>query len=172
MFKAKEVSMNSLVVYVMAGLLLSSALYVARPHTGARTETLTFTAVETVVVKPAVNTLVKSAPVVETIATQAPIPSPTVMAPLPIVAPVVMSKVMPIYPPSARAKGETGLVNLSILVGLSGLPQDVKVNSSSGNAQMDESAVRAVSQWKFLPALQGSQALASWYDVPVSFVIN
>ena len=172
MFKAKEVSINSLAVYLVAGLLLSSVLYIARPHTGAKSTMLTFTAVEAVVVKPAVSTLVKSAPVVETIATQAPVPAPTVMAPLPIVAPVVMSRVMPIYPPSARAKGETGVVNLSILVGPSGLPQDVKVNASSGNAEMDGSAVKAVSQWKFLPALQGSQALSCRYDVPVSFVIN
>ena len=172
MFKAKEVSFNSLVVYLMAGLLLSGALYVARPHTAAKTEMLTFTAVETVTVKPVAINVVKSVPIAATSAMSAPMPAPKAMAPLPIVAPVVTYRVMPIYPAAARANGETGLVKLSVLVSASGAAQNVMVSSSSGNAEMDDSAVKAVSQWKFSPALQGPQALASYYDVPVSFVIN
>lgn len=172
MFKAKEMSVNSLVVYLMAGLLLSGALYMTRIHTAAKTEMLTFTAVETVTVKPVAKNVAKSVSVAATAAMSAPMPTPNVMAPLPIVAPVVTYRVMPIYPASARAKGETGLVKLSVLISASGAPQNVAVSASSGNAEMDESALKAVSQWKFSPALQGPQALASYYDVPVSFVIN
>jgi len=90
-------------------------------------------------------------------------------APMPIVPPGITYRVMPQYPVNALEKGLEGTVLLSVYVGLTGQPQQVQVKSSSGLAEFDQSAISAVSQWKFNPASQAGAALSSWFEIPVSF---
>ncbi|MBU0671905.1 MAG: energy transducer TonB [Candidatus Margulisbacteria bacterium] len=91
---------------------------------------------------------------------------------LPIIPPMISYRVLPEYPMSALEKGLTGTTILSIYVGMAGSPDKVEVKASSGVAELDQSAITAVSQWKFSPAAQGGQALASWFEVPVRFELN
>lgn len=101
-----------------------------------------------------------------------PVPQPKVVTPLPIMPPRISYRVLPQYPMSALQKGLEGTTILSIYVGLSGSPEKIEVKSSSGVTELDQSAVAAVSQWKFNPATQGSSALASWFEVPIRFEVK
>lgn len=95
-------------------------------------------------------------------------PGPVVM---PIMPPAISFKVLPLYPQAALSAGQQGMVLLSALVGLGGQVEQVQVKTSSGVAALDQSAINAVSQWKFNPASQAGAAMSSWFEVPVSFQI-
>lgn len=101
-----------------------------------------------------------------------PMPQPKVATPLPIFPPKISYSVLPEYPVSALEQGLEGTVVLSILIGSSGNPERIEVKSSTGVSELDESAVTAVSQWKFEPASQGGKAMSSWFEVPIRFVLN
>lgn len=101
-----------------------------------------------------------------------PAPQPKVAVPLPIVPPSIAYSVLPLYPAQALEKGLEGAVLLSVYVGLNGATERVEVKSSSGVLEFDQSALTAVSQWKFNPASQGGVALASWFEIPVRFALN
>ncbi len=92
--------------------------------------------------------------------------------PMPIVPPSITYRVMPQYPVNALEQGLEGAVLLSVYVGLTGQPEQVQVKSSSGLAEFDQSAIAAVSQWKFSPASQAGAALSSWFEIPVRFEIR
>jgi len=127
-------------------------------------------AVEAAKVSPA--TVAASKAIAMPKAASTPMPQPKVVTPLPIMPPKISYRVLPQYPKSALQKGLAGTTVLSIYVGLNGNPEKVEVKSSSGVAELDQSAVTAVSQWKFNPATLGSNALASWFEVPIRFEVK
>jgi len=114
--------------------------------------------------KAEVNKVIKAASV--------PAPQPKVATPLPIFPPRISYSVLPNYPASALEQGLGGIAILSIYVGLTGDPEKIEVKSSSGIAELDESAVTAVSQWKFIAASQGGRTLASWFELPIRFEVR
>lgn len=75
----------------------------------------------------------------------------------------------PRYPHLARKKGWEGTVVVKTRVEKDGLPSEIQIEQSSGHGILDESALRAVRQWKFLPAHSGALKFASWIRVPVKF---
>jgi TonB family protein len=90
---------------------------------------------------------------------------------MPIVPPAISFKVLPAYPQTALSAGSQGTVLLSVLVGLGGQAQQIQVKASSGAADLDQSAIDAVKQWKFSPASQAGAVLSSWLEIPVCFQI-
>jgi protein TonB len=50
-----------------------------------------------------------------------------------------------------------------------GLPESVVVNQSSGFSRLDEAALAAVRQWRFVPARSGTEAIADSVTVPIIF---
>lgn len=84
----------------------------------------------------------------------------------------VTRRVEPNYPPASRRAGEQGTAVFSVLVDASGHPQDVKVQSSSGFARLDQSAMEAIRRWMFNPAVRGSQKVAAWTSVRVKFQLQ
>jgi len=92
-----------------------------------------------------------------------------ISAPLPIVPPRVISQIWPEYPVSALIKGIEGLVLVQAYIGIGGNAERVEVKISSGYPELDEAAIKAVSSWRFAPAMQGNAALASWFEVPIRF---
>ena len=75
----------------------------------------------------------------------------------------------PDYPENARAKGWEGTVRLQILVNTDGRVEDVRIVASSGYAELDQTAQRAVRSWRFSPALKNGSPIAAWATVPVVF---
>ncbi len=75
----------------------------------------------------------------------------------------------PVYPPLSRRMGEEGKVMLRAYVLPSGRPETVELKHSSGSNRLDEAALAAVRKWRFVPARRGSEAVAAWVLIPISF---
>jgi protein TonB len=131
-----------------------------------------FWAEEITITKPMVKAVPQVKAVPKVVAKTVPVPQPKVAAPLPIVPPSVSSRVLPQYPASALEGGLQGTVIVAALIGANGKPGKVEVRSSSGVAELDQSAIAAVSQWIFVPASQGVQAVASWFEIPIRFEVK
>lgn len=78
----------------------------------------------------------------------------------------------PRYPPVSRRLGEQGRVLLRVQVSSGGDPTTVLVHQSSGYSRLDEAAVDAVRDWRFVPARRGQQAISEWVVVPVVFSLT
>ncbi|HKU71716.1 MAG TPA: energy transducer TonB, partial [Burkholderiales bacterium] len=110
-----------------------------------------------------------------------PPPAPEPVAPpapvaLPIVPPdynaAYLRNPPPQYPYAARSAGKSGKVMVRVLVNTAGLPEKVELRSSSGTDELDEAALDAVKNWRFVPAKQGDKAVAAWVVVPISFSLT
>lgn len=117
---------------------------------------------------------------------QAAVAAPTVASrpvePLPAIAPPEPAKSSdprfdadyldnprPVYPALSRRAGEQGRVLLRVHVTADGRADEVQVKTSSGHERLDQSALAAVMQWRFVPAKLGAEAIAAWVLVPISF---
>ncbi|HEY8025035.1 MAG TPA: energy transducer TonB [Burkholderiaceae bacterium] len=75
----------------------------------------------------------------------------------------------PAYPKISRALGEQGCVLLDVYVEMDGTVGEIRLHQSSGFDRLDQSALRAVRQWRFKPARQGGKQVATWYVQPITF---
>lgn len=78
----------------------------------------------------------------------------------------------PQYPAKARLRKEQGTVLLDVYVSTSGAAKSVAVGHSSGVKTLDDAALAAVKQWKFVPARRGSEIVEAKVLVPVKFRLN
>lgn len=78
----------------------------------------------------------------------------------------------PEYPSDARSRGRSGVVHLEVDVDADGRVEAVRVVESSGTRSLDRAAVRAISRWKFSPALRDGRAVSSTLHVPVRFSLS
>ena len=46
---------------------------------------------------------------------------------------------------------------------------EIKLKRSSGFARLDEAALDAVRQWRYVPARRGDQPIPYWYVQPIDF---
>jgi len=84
--------------------------------------------------------------------------------------PAVVTMVSPIYPDMAREAGVDGTELVKALVDKAGKVRDVIVIKSI--PMLDASAVTAVRQWVFKPALSNNKPVAVWVAVPVRFALH
>ena len=78
----------------------------------------------------------------------------------------------PPYPPQARRMNEEGRVILRVEVSAEGRAENIEIKTSSGNGRLDESALRTVRSWRFIPAKRGETAVNSWVLVPIIFKLE
>lgn len=78
----------------------------------------------------------------------------------------------PNYPRIARNRSWQGKVLLRVQVSAEGTSNEVTVHRSSGHEILDDSAVEAVKQWRFIPAKRGDKPVASSVIVPILFKLN
>ncbi|MCU0663293.1 MAG: energy transducer TonB [Myxococcota bacterium] len=78
----------------------------------------------------------------------------------------------PSYPPRARAKGLTGSVTLSILVGIDGSVEQVKVLQADPPGEFENAAMEAARSWRFSPATYKGQPVRIWARKVVSFKLT
>lgn len=101
---------------------------------------------------------------------------PAPPAPLPVVAARFDADYLhnpkPVYPALSRRNGETGKVLLRVRVSGQGSALELEVKQSSGFARLDAAARDAVSQWRFVPARRGDEAIESWVVVPITFALD
>jgi len=78
----------------------------------------------------------------------------------------------PAYPLALRDLGVSGVVWLRVWVDSTGRPREIELAKGSGYRLFDEAALRAVQHWRFIPAKNEQQSLASWVEFAVRFEIN
>lgn len=169
MFKANTISLNLMLASAVI-VLAASLMLTARLNAPARNTVPVFIDDTTIVTKAAPVAKIIDINAVK--AAETAVPKPAAPAPLPIVPPKVLFRVMPVYPAQALEKGAEGTVMLSVFIGSSGAPEKIVTKLSSGSQYLDASALNAVSQWKFSPAARGIEVLGCWFEVPVSFRIR
>ena len=113
-------------------------------------------------------------------------PAPRPADPLPVTEPVAeevpetaplfdaayLKNPKPDYPRLSKRLGEEGTVLLRVLVTANGLAAEVEVRDSSGFERLDKQAMKAVRDWKFVPAKRGNAPTEAWVNVPVAFNLN
>jgi TonB family protein len=85
-----------------------------------------------------------------------------------ITPPRLLEKIDPRYSEEARKAFLAGVVVLQSVIGSDGVPRNFKVIKSMGLG-LDESAIRAVSAWKFAPALKDGAPIAAVSTMEVIF---
>jgi protein TonB len=61
-------------------------------------------------------------------------------------------------------------VTLRVHITARGVPDQVRINTSSGSPRLDESALNTVSRtWRFVPAKRNCVSIQSWALVPIGF---
>ncbi|WP_306589691.1 energy transducer TonB [Geothrix sp. 21YS21S-4] len=78
----------------------------------------------------------------------------------------------PDYPSLSRRLREEGRVVLRVLVKEDGSPERIELKQTSGHNRLDQAALDAVRRWRFTPARRGSDQLAAWVLVPLSFSLE
>lgn len=86
--------------------------------------------------------------------------------------PKPMRTIRPDYPRSARQRGEQGDVVLEISVAADGSVSSVAVATSSGFADLDAAALKAVGSARFTPAKSGDEPVASTARLTLTFKLK
>ncbi|WP_378952727.1 energy transducer TonB [Pelosinus sp. sgz500959] len=91
-----------------------------------------------------------------------------------VISPGILSRVNPSYPEEARRAGQEGTVMLKIQILENGRPGHISVYQSSGNSLLDDAAVKAVKQWKFIPAKdrESGTPIVCYTTMPVLFQLH
>jgi protein TonB len=69
-----------------------------------------------------------------------------------LLPPRILQRVNPTYPDAMRSQGQEGTTSIKLEVQTDGQPGNVWVNRSSGSPELDEAALEAVRNWRFVPA--------------------
>ncbi|MBS0445877.1 MAG: energy transducer TonB [Proteobacteria bacterium] len=83
-----------------------------------------------------------------------------------------LSNPAPSYPRASRELREQGLVAVRVHVTAGGVPDEVRLQRSSGFPRLDQAAVDVVWRWRFVPAHQGDDDVAGWVVVPIRFTLK
>jgi protein TonB len=75
----------------------------------------------------------------------------------------------PVYPNVSKRLREAGTVLLRVSLDAAGEVRDVNVQTTSAYQRLDQAAMDAVRQWRFIPASRGQQPVASTVLVPIEF---
>ena len=82
----------------------------------------------------------------------------------------LIKKVPPIYPPLARAQHIQGTVRFAVTIEKDGTIRNVRL--VSGHALLAPSALQAVKQWLYRPAMVNGNPIEATTQVDVTFTLN
>jgi protein TonB len=85
----------------------------------------------------------------------------------PTAPPELVHKVDPVYPTAAKTVNEASIVSLDLKVDSAGRIGTIKV--VSGNNPFVSSALNAVRQWRYEPAVQNGKKIESMVRVDIAF---
>jgi len=75
----------------------------------------------------------------------------------------------PLFPRRARENGWHGRVIMRLRISPTGTVESATIHKSSGHQLLDDSAIKATTQWQFQPAKDGGFPVASNVDIPIQF---
>ena len=73
----------------------------------------------------------------------------------------------PRYPSMSKRLGEQGRVLMRVMVSAAGEAMNVSLHASSGSTRLDEAAIDAVANWRFVPAKRNGHAVSASVLVPI-----
>lgn len=76
------------------------------------------------------------------------------------------------YPSLSRRRGETGVVKVRFVVGLTGKIESAQVVQSSGFPRLDDAALEAIRSSPCQPYLQNGQPMRAAYTQPYNFTLD
>lgn len=76
------------------------------------------------------------------------------------------------YPAIAREKGWQGTTLLKVQVLKNGLVGSLEILRSSGFSVLDQSALKGVKEWKFIPAQKDGQPTEMFVQIPITFKLE
>ncbi len=78
----------------------------------------------------------------------------------------------PAYPRFARQRGWQGRVQLNLLISRVGKVSKIKLLKSSGYKVLDNSAMKTIQQWRFMPTQLKTGAVDYWYLQNINFQLQ
>jgi protein TonB len=82
------------------------------------------------------------------------------------------STVLNKYPKLLQDAGVEGTVVVWALVDETGVVRNCQIHTSCGNTDMDRSALEAVTEFEFVPALNHDKHVPVWISMPITFTID
>jgi TonB family protein len=86
--------------------------------------------------------------------------------------PKALSTAAPVYPEAAKKDKVEGKVIVGCVIDEQGRLTEPKVATSSGNADLDQAALDAVSKWTFHPATLQGKPVAISYTLTINFMLD
>ena len=96
---------------------------------------------------------------------EAPLQQPKIAA----TQPLAVDTPPPEYPAQLACDDIGGTVGLIMEIGVDGSPTNIRVESSSGQPALDQSAMATVDSWTFRPATRNGKPVSTDLRVPVTF---
>lgn len=88
----------------------------------------------------------------------------------PAVPPRIIYHREPVYPSSARNREIEGTTMVRLLIGAAGAVEASSVEKSSGSRELDAAAVKALKEWRFVPAKDSfGRSMRCYVYIPVNF---
>jgi len=83
----------------------------------------------------------------------------------------VIAALMREYPAALRDAGIGGTVVVWFFISEEGVVRDTRVSQTSGQAQFDDAALRVAEVLRFTPAMNRTEPVAVWIEVPITFQV-
>ena len=77
----------------------------------------------------------------------------------------------PAYPPLSKRLGEQGKVMVRVFIDTEGNATQAEVRTSSGYDRLDQTALKTVLAWQYVPGKVNGEPKAMWFNVPINFVL-
>lgn len=99
-------------------------------------------------------------------------PAPPPQIELPSASAAYLNNPPPPYPALSRRLGEQGRVVVRVRIEPDGTASAAEIRTSSGYARLDEAALAAVRQWRYVPGKRNGVPEAMWFLVPIQFELR
>lgn len=99
-------------------------------------------------------------------------PSPAAKTGVAVPAAYAARNRKPDYPLLSRRYNEQGTVVLRVLVNADGTAGEVRIKKSSSYPLLDQSALAAVRDWRFVAATQDGKAISEWYEISIPYTLR
>jgi periplasmic protein TonB len=83
-----------------------------------------------------------------------------------------LSNPKPSYPPMSKRLNEQGEVKVRVYIGADGLPKKSELQKTSGFERLDQAALAAVMQWRYVPGKRDGVAEAMWMGTTITYILE
>lgn len=78
----------------------------------------------------------------------------------------------PTYPSLSMRRGEQGKVVVRVFIDANGVASRAELRISSGHDLLDQTALRTVLKWRYVPGTRAGSPKGMWFNVPINFVLG